>query len=110
MNLIIPEIFHYLSVHQYQVELYTGEEEKAGTEANVYLQLFGERGDSGPRKLLKANNNNKDMFKPGQVSLTCTTGSFIVLVREETLVPGNSLRPTITTKTCFKTRTGKSYM
>ena len=75
-------------MHKYEIELYTGEEEKAGTEANVYLQLFGERGDSGPRKLLKASNNNKDMFKPGQVSLTCNTGSFIV--KEETLVPGNS--------------------
>ena len=53
-----------------------------------YREFHSERGDSGPRKLLKANNNNKDMFKPGQVSLTCNTGSFIV--REETLVPGNS--------------------
>ena len=85
---ITPEIFYHFPVHKYQVELYTGEEEKAGTEVNVYLQLFGERGDSGPRKLLKANNNNKDMFKPGQVSLTWNTGSF--LVREEILVTENS--------------------
>ena len=27
---------------------------------------------------LKANNNNNDMFEPGKVSITCSTGSFIV--------------------------------
>ena len=34
-----------------------------------YRKFPSQRGDSGHRKLLKANNNNNDMFKPGQVSL-----------------------------------------
>jgi len=45
--------------------IYTGKETDAETEANVYLNVFGERGDTGKRLLVKSNNINK--FKNGQV-------------------------------------------
>ncbi|XP_064626993.1 lipoxygenase homology domain-containing protein 1-like isoform X2 [Lineus longissimus] len=54
-----------LPVYKYNVSVYTGDARAAGTDANVYIQIFGERGDTGRRRLLKAiNNNNK--FEEGQ--------------------------------------------
>ena len=37
----------------------------AGTDANVYINIYGEIGDTGERKLRKSNNLNK--FEKGQV-------------------------------------------
>ncbi|XP_013396607.1 lipoxygenase homology domain-containing protein 1 isoform X2 [Lingula anatina] len=56
------------SVYKYQVEVYTGDKSGAGTNANVYLQVFGERGDTGKRKLLKSTNNS-NKFEQGQLDL-----------------------------------------
>ena len=56
-----------LSVYTYVVEVYTGELETAGTEANVYLMLVGRRGDTGHRKLLKSLGFADKKFQPGQV-------------------------------------------
>ena len=36
------------------MEVRTGTKPGSDTEANVHLQLFGERGDTGVRKLLKS--------------------------------------------------------
>ena len=47
------------------MEVYTGKKHNAGTNANVYMMMYGERGDTGKRKLLKSNNKNK--FAEGQV-------------------------------------------
>ena len=50
----------------YIVQVYTGDVKKAGTDANVYINIFGERGDTGNRKLIKSNTNlNK--WEGGQV-------------------------------------------
>lgn len=40
----------------------------AGTDANVYINIYGENGDTGERPLKKSNNLNK--FERGQVSKT----------------------------------------
>lgn len=37
----------------------------AGTDANVYINIYGETGDTGERWLRKSNNLNK--FEKGQV-------------------------------------------
>ena len=58
------------TVHLYSVEVYTGRKPNAGTNANVYMIMYGERGDTGKRKLLKSNN--KDKFVAGQVILLNT--------------------------------------
>ena len=47
--------------------MYTGKESKAGTDANVSMQLFGQRGDTGLRRLLSSKTNS-DKFEQGQVS------------------------------------------
>jgi hypothetical protein len=58
-----------LSVKQYVVHVFTGNVNGAGTDANVYLTIFGEMGDSGERKLLKSEThqnkferNHEDIF------------------------------------------------
>lgn len=58
------------SVIRYEVEVYTGREAGADTDANVYIQLFGERGDTGKRGLVQSDN--EDMFQEGQVNLLTT--------------------------------------
>ncbi|KAK2179892.1 hypothetical protein NP493_465g00027 [Ridgeia piscesae] len=55
-----------LPVHSYQVEVYTGSEADAGTDANVFITVEGLRGDTGKRRLLVSNNEQK--FQPGQAS------------------------------------------
>lgn len=46
-----------LIVVKYKVEVKTGDIRGAGTDANVFLQLFGEHGDTGERKLESSGNN-----------------------------------------------------
>jgi len=61
-------------VYTYVVEVYTGELETAGTEADVHLMLVGSRGDTGRRKLLKSLGFADKKLQPGQVySLVCAT-------------------------------------
>lgn len=56
-----------LSVARYRVTVCTGELEGAGTDANVYLCLFGDVGDTGERLLYNCRNNT-DLFEKGNVS------------------------------------------
>lgn len=46
----------------YKVTVKTGSIRGAGTDANVFAQLFGENGDTGERKLEASGNN----FERGQ--------------------------------------------
>ncbi len=48
--------------------MYTGDRASAETEAEIYLTLIGEKGDTGKRQLLKSTGGNKDMFGRGKVS------------------------------------------
>lgn len=50
------------------MEVYTGEQFKAGTDANVSIQIFGERGDTGLRRLLDSKTNS-NKFEGGEVSI-----------------------------------------
>ena len=51
---------------QYQVEIVTGDHWAASTDANMYITLYGSRGDSG-RRLLHNCTNNRVKFQRGQV-------------------------------------------
>lgn len=42
---------------KYKVTVYTGNKKGAGTDANVYIVLFGENGDSGQKNLDDSRNN-----------------------------------------------------
>ncbi len=50
----------------YIIEVYTGDKLRAGTNANVYIQIFGEHGDSGEKKLVKSETH-MDKFERNQV-------------------------------------------
>ncbi|XP_043544289.1 lipoxygenase homology domain-containing protein 1-like isoform X6 [Chiloscyllium plagiosum] len=47
----------HLPVLFYHIHVFTGNKPGAETNANVYINIFGEKGDSGKRKLHKSQNN-----------------------------------------------------
>ena len=53
------------TVNSYEVHVFTGSLWGAGTDANVYITIYGEVGDTGDRWLRKSNNLNK--FEKNQV-------------------------------------------
>ncbi|XP_062291185.1 lipoxygenase homology domain-containing protein 1 [Scomber scombrus] len=53
-----------LEVNSYEVHVFTGTMWGAGTDANVYINIYGEIGDTGERRLRKSNHLNK--FEKGQ--------------------------------------------
>ncbi|KAL8614278.1 hypothetical protein ACOMHN_007616 [Nucella lapillus] len=61
-----PAIKKPLPVVHYKVEVHTGKKSSAGTDANVYLNIFGDLGDTG-RRYLKRSKTNKNKFEKGQV-------------------------------------------
>ncbi|XP_063398724.1 lipoxygenase homology domain-containing protein 1-like isoform X1 [Mytilus trossulus] len=65
-----------LKKKNYEVSVFTGDESSAGTDANVFLNIVGENGDAGERKLVKSEThmdkferNHCDVFKIEAVDL-----------------------------------------
>lgn len=54
----------YLEV-EYEVKVFTGDKRGAGTDANVFVNVYGEFGDSGEREMRKSDHMNK--FERNQV-------------------------------------------
>ena len=54
-----------LSVYEYMVDVYTGGESVGSGDLMAHITLIGGRGDSGPRRLLRAQRAAK--FTPGEV-------------------------------------------
>ncbi|XP_068857631.1 lipoxygenase homology domain-containing protein 1 [Aphelocoma coerulescens] len=62
---IEEEVEDALEVHTYKISVFTGDIYGAGTDANVFLNIYGDLGDMGERKLSKSETNfNK--FERGQ--------------------------------------------
>ncbi|XP_062369972.1 lipoxygenase homology domain-containing protein 1 [Cinclus cinclus] len=62
---IEEEVEDPLEVHTYKISVFTGDVYGAGTDANVFLNIYGDLGDMGERKLSKSETNfNK--FERGQ--------------------------------------------
>ncbi|XP_077633764.1 lipoxygenase homology domain-containing protein 1 isoform X2 [Crocuta crocuta] len=59
-----PAVRRIMAMARYRVTVCTGELEGAGTDANVYLCLFGDMGDTGERLLYNCRNNT-DLFEKG---------------------------------------------
>ncbi|XP_042818401.1 lipoxygenase homology domain-containing protein 1 isoform X2 [Panthera tigris] len=59
-----PTVRRIMAMARYRVTVCTGELEGAGTDANVYLCLFGDMGDTGERLLYNCRNNT-DLFEKG---------------------------------------------
>ncbi|XP_075955405.1 lipoxygenase homology domain-containing protein 1 isoform X1 [Anarhichas minor] len=60
------EVEDALETHMYSVSVRTGDMYGAGTDANVFLTIYGDLGDTGERKLAKSENN-KNKFERGEV-------------------------------------------
>ncbi|PKU30275.1 hypothetical protein llap_19421 [Limosa lapponica baueri] len=59
------EVVAKWKVHTYKISVFTGDIYAAGTDANVFLNICGDLGDTGERKLSKSETNfNK--FERGQ--------------------------------------------
>lgn len=61
-----PLSFSFIPAHTYKVSVRTGDMYRAGTDANVFLTIYGDLGDTGERKLAKSDNN-KNKFERGAV-------------------------------------------
>ncbi|XP_015337724.1 lipoxygenase homology domain-containing protein 1 isoform X3 [Marmota marmota marmota] len=59
-----PTVRRIMGMVRYRVTVCTGELEGAGTDANVYLCLYGDVGDTGERLLYNCRNNT-DLFEKG---------------------------------------------
>ena len=64
--IIVFNIYVCYIGRQYHVHVFTGDVFKAGTDANIFVTLYGENGDSGERELLKSETN-MNQFERGQV-------------------------------------------
>ena len=53
----LKKMLTHLPVMKYKVQVKTGDIRGAGTDANVFLQLFGEHSDTGEQKLESSGNN-----------------------------------------------------
>lgn len=54
------------TAHTYKVSVMTGDVYGAGTDANVFLTIYGDQGDTGERKLRKSETNG-NKFERGAV-------------------------------------------
>uniref|UniRef100_G3U3M4 Lipoxygenase homology PLAT domains 1 n=1 Tax=Loxodonta africana TaxID=9785 RepID=G3U3M4_LOXAF len=59
-----PTVRRIMGMARYRVTVCTGELEGAGTDANVYLCLYGDVGDTGERLMYNCRNNT-DLFEKG---------------------------------------------
>ncbi|KAL4660900.1 lipoxygenase homology domain-containing protein 1-like [Arapaima gigas] len=66
------EVEDALETHTYKVSVMTGDVYKAGTDANVFLTIYGDLGDTGERKLSKSESN-RNKFERGSVSTLSET-------------------------------------
>ncbi|XP_078677295.1 uncharacterized protein LOC144913960 isoform X2 [Branchiostoma floridae x Branchiostoma belcheri] len=57
-----------LPVLKYQLEVHTTDQFSAGTDSNVYITIYGQRGDTGKRELVRSQNNDMK-FEQGQMDL-----------------------------------------
>jgi hypothetical protein len=57
-----------LPVVKYEVMVHTGKRFGAGTDANVFITIFGERGDTGLRPL-RSSKSNRNKFENGKIDV-----------------------------------------
>ena len=54
-------------MQKYKVHIHTGDVFRAGTDANVYVTIYGDQGDTGERQM-KNSETYSDKFERGHVS------------------------------------------
>ena len=70
--------FYVFSEKNYTINVKTGDVSKAGTDANVFLIIYGDLGDSGEHKLHKSETH-RDKFEKGQVSTSYVMQKFFLV-------------------------------
>lgn len=63
-----PAVTEPLALIDYKVMVHTGKKRGSGTDANVFINVYGERGDSGRRQLRKSETHH-NMFENGNVDV-----------------------------------------
>ena len=53
---------------KYRVAIVTGDCWNAGTNGKVFICVYGEKGDTGPRQLIKSVFSSTKLFEKGHVS------------------------------------------
>ncbi|XP_056680371.1 lipoxygenase homology domain-containing protein 1 [Monodelphis domestica] len=61
----------------YSVTVKTGDKKRAGTDANVFLTLFGEDDDTGTILLKSSKSSNKDKFERGSIEIFTVDAFFL---------------------------------
>ena len=59
-------MYLFISAHKYRVHVITGDVKGAGTDANVFITIFGQYGDSGERPLSKSETHT-NKFEPSKL-------------------------------------------
>lgn len=62
----MSELIASSAAHTYKVSVMTGDVYGAGTDASVFLTIYGDQGDTGERKLRKSETNS-NKFERGSV-------------------------------------------
>ena len=63
-------------MHKYEIRVFTGDVKNAGTDANVFMTIFGEYGDTGDRQLSKSTTHS-DKFERSHVSIRSDNNDMI---------------------------------
>lgn len=58
-KVLVIHASYCLTVNTYEVCVFTGDMLGAGTDANVFINIYGENGDTGERYLRNSDNLNK---------------------------------------------------
>ncbi|XP_033890281.3 lipoxygenase homology domain-containing protein 1-like [Acipenser ruthenus] len=85
---LLPEDSEDLEENTYEVHVFTGSVLGAGTDANVYINVYGEMGDTGERHLKKSNNLNK--FEKGQEDIFTIPATDLGLLKKLRIRHDNS--------------------
>jgi hypothetical protein len=64
LTFVLKYILYFVG-NQYRITVFTGKKRGAGTDADVFITLYGQEGDSGPIVL----NSKKNDFEAGQFVL-----------------------------------------
>jgi hypothetical protein len=55
--ILLKRLFLFIADNQYKVAVYTGNKRGAGTDANVYINIYGNLGETGAIMLDNKENN-----------------------------------------------------
>ena len=62
-------MFFYPPVIGYQLQVFTGKDDSAATDAGIHVTIYGDKGDTGKRKLYQNDDGEKTFDKPEKVQL-----------------------------------------